>query len=139
MQRILESHPAHPQNIVFLVDAVTELGHCALACNACADACLAGDAIGELRNCISLNLSCADLCLATARIVSRAMEVGIDLTPRLLEVCAQICGACADECEKHADHMEHCRVCAEACRRCEEECLIEAEPQYLTAGAATAS
>jgi hypothetical protein len=29
---------------------------------------------------------------------------------------------CAEECERHAEHHDHCRVCAEACRRCEEAC-----------------
>jgi hypothetical protein len=32
------------------------------------------------------------------------------------------CRACADECEKHAAHHEHCRLCAEVCRRCDQAC-----------------
>ena len=43
--------------------------------------------------------------------------------PRIVaRQCAQICDACAKECEKHAAHMEHCRVCAEICRKCADEC-----------------
>jgi hypothetical protein len=30
--------------------------------------------------------------------------------------------ACAEECERHADHHEQCRICAEQCRRCEDAC-----------------
>jgi hypothetical protein len=39
-----------------------------------------------------------------------------------LQACAQACRSCADECGRHAKHMEHCRICAEACRRCAEAC-----------------
>ena len=39
-----------------------------------------------------------------------------------LEACAIACGACADECAKHADMHQHCRICADVCRRCEEAC-----------------
>jgi hypothetical protein len=41
---------------------------------------------------------------------------------QLLEVCAAACRTCAEECERHAGHHEHCRICAEACRRCERAC-----------------
>ena len=46
------------------------------------------------------------------------------------EACAAACRACGDECERHAQHHEHCRVCAESCRRCEEGCnrLLQALP-----------
>jgi hypothetical protein len=33
-----------------------------------------------------------------------------------------VCRACAEECECHARHHEHCRLCAEECRRCERAC-----------------
>ena len=32
------------------------------------------------------------------------------------------CGACAAECNRHAQMHEHCAVCADACRACEEAC-----------------
>jgi hypothetical protein len=135
MKEILQAHPEAPQNTDFLVKVVTECGHCAMACTACADACLAEPNVAELRNCISLDQTCADICLTVCRVLCRVADVGIDLSASLLEVCMQICGACAEECERHADMHEHCRICAAACRRCEEVCLVDAEPQYLTATA----
>ncbi|MBN9384391.1 MAG: four-helix bundle copper-binding protein [Chitinophagaceae bacterium] len=42
----------------------------------------------------------------------------------LCQLCADICTACAEECERHTQTgMEHYRVCAEACRQCAEECI----------------
>ena len=32
------------------------------------------------------------------------------------------CRLCAEECERHAAKMQHCRICGEACRRCERAC-----------------
>jgi hypothetical protein len=32
------------------------------------------------------------------------------------------CLACAEECDRHAAHHEHCRVCAAVCRRCKQAC-----------------
>jgi hypothetical protein len=32
------------------------------------------------------------------------------------------CLACAEECDRHAAHHQHCRLCAEACRRCKKAC-----------------
>ena len=40
-------------------------------------------------------------------------------TKKLLGLVAEVCEACAEECEKH-QHMEHCRLCAESCRKCAE-------------------
>ena len=49
-------------------------------------------------------------------------EYDADVTKPLLEACVATCKSCGDECERHAQHHEHCRVCAEACRRCEQAC-----------------
>ncbi|MEQ7739658.1 four-helix bundle copper-binding protein [Escherichia coli] len=40
----------------------------------------------------------------------------------MLEACRTACGACAEECERHAAMHDHCQICAEACRRCEQAC-----------------
>ncbi|HRO68820.1 MAG TPA: four-helix bundle copper-binding protein [Chitinophagaceae bacterium] len=37
------------------------------------------------------------------------------------QLCADICIACAEECEKH-EH-EHCLRCAAICRQCAEVCM----------------
>jgi hypothetical protein len=39
-----------------------------------------------------------------------------------MQLCADVCEACAAECGKHADHHAHCKACAEACSRCAAEC-----------------
>lgn len=48
-------------------------------------------------------------------------EVDATLVECARRVCAELCDACAAECEKH-EHHEHCRICAESCRRCAEQC-----------------
>lgn len=40
---------------------------------------------------------------------------------QLCGVCADMCDACAAECEKYSD-VETMRICAEACRRCGKTC-----------------
>jgi hypothetical protein len=95
---------------------------CLQTCTACADACLGEEDVAALRRCISLNLSCADVCGATGRILSRQFEYDPALSRAMLEACRLACRQCAEECERHAGHHEHCRACAEACRRCKQAC-----------------
>jgi hypothetical protein len=40
-----------------------------------------------------------------------------------IELCALACQLCAEECDKHARHHQHCRICAEECRRCYQACV----------------
>jgi len=95
---------------------------CAQACTACADDCLSEESVAELVKCIRLNQDCADICLAAGRIANRQTEYDANVTRGIVEACAAVCRACGDECERHAEHHEHCRICAEACRRCEDAC-----------------
>ena len=37
-------------------------------------------------------------------------------------MCADMCEACAMECEKMGGKMEICKQCAEMCRMCAQEC-----------------
>lgn len=94
----------------------------ALACEACADGCLAERDILPFRRAIQLDRNCADICLATARMLAR----GSDFDPRLwraqIEACARACSFCSAECVRHAYHHAHCRLCAEASRLCAERC-----------------
>ena len=41
---------------------------------------------------------------------------------QLLDAGVASCKSCGDECERHAQHYEHCRVCERACRACERAC-----------------
>lgn len=94
------------------------LAGCITACNQCAVACLQEKEVQMLTGCIQLDLDCAEICGTLLGFVSRhSGQVN-----RLYAVCAAICTACAEECEKH-DHMAHCRQCSQHCRQCAEACL----------------
>ena len=42
----------------------------------------------------------------------------------ICQLCAEMCNACANECDKHAAMgMEHCKECAAACRQCANEAM----------------
>jgi uncharacterized membrane protein len=72
--------------------------------------------------CIRLNLDCADVCATTGNVLSRQTAFEPAVAMAMVQACAEACRVCADECERHAEHMEHCRVCADACRGCERAC-----------------
>jgi len=116
----------HPRPLVadsaVLARCIDECGVCAATCTVCADASLAEDDVRMLARCLRLCLDCADSCVATGRIVSRQTDRDPATQLAALEACRAACGACADECERHAQHHEHCRLCAEECRRCERAC-----------------
>ncbi|MDP9069184.1 MAG: four-helix bundle copper-binding protein [Actinomycetota bacterium] len=95
---------------------------CSRTCTSCADACLSEEMVAELRKCIRLNLDCADICDATGRVLTRQTEYDAPTSKTQLQACLEICRACAQECESHMDHHDHCRICAEECRRCAEAC-----------------
>jgi hypothetical protein len=122
-QQIIELHP-HPGDLDrgALLRCVEECLDCFASCNACADACLAESDLPDLVRCIRVNLDCADACDATGRIVIRQTASDPHLIREMVEACAAACVACAQECDLHAAHHEHCRVCATACRRCQQAC-----------------
>ena len=104
---------SHEQN-QGLLDA---LAKCAAECSHCATACLDEQDVKMLARCIKLDIDCAEICHLAASYVSR----GSEHAQHILNECAEICEACAEECDKHS-HMEHCRRCAEECRACAELC-----------------
>ena len=110
-----------------LIRCIEECLACGESCTSCADACLAEDDVASLRRCIRTNLDCADICHATARIATRLSGGQPASLGALLEVCADECLRCAEECDLHAHHHEHCRVCAAACRSCEQACRAAIE------------
>jgi hypothetical protein len=122
-RQLLDTYPgtlnADPGILAATIDA---LGDCAQACDADADADLREPDLAEMVKCIRLCLDCADVCTATAGVVSRQTAYDANVTRPLLEACAAACKSCGDECERHAQHHEHCRVCEQACRRCEQAC-----------------
>jgi len=122
-RQMLDSHPrTFNLDSGVLAAAIDALSDCAQACAADADADLSEQDLPEMVKCIRLCLNCVDICTATVGVTSRLAEYDADVTRPLLEACVAICQSCGDECERHAQHHEHCRVCAEACRRCGQAC-----------------
>ena len=110
IREMLEAHPQSTSgDLDALVGCIEACSDCAAACTSCADADLGERELPELVRCIRLCLDCADICGATRRIVTRqtASDVGV---------------VCREECERHAEHHEHCRICAAVCSRCEQAC-----------------
>jgi hypothetical protein len=122
-ERMLAAHPSEntidPAVLAACIDACLA---CAQTCTACADACLAETNVAELIDCIRTDLDCADVCFATARLLSRQTEGEAAVIRAQVQACLVACRSCAEDCEAHGDHMEHCRLCAQACRRCERAC-----------------
>ncbi len=123
VREIIETHP-RPTSVDrdALVRSIEECFACAATCAGCADACLGEEDVEKLVRCVRLNLDCADACDSTGRIATRQTELDVGVLRVTLEACAAACHACGEECERHAEHHEHCRFCAGACRRCEQAC-----------------
>lgn len=122
-RQMLDSYPRTSSlDASVLAAAIDALNDCTQACTADVDADLGERDLAEMVRCIRQCLNCIDICTATAGIISRLAEYDADVIRPLLESCVAICKSCGDECERHAQHHEHCRVCAEACRRCEQAC-----------------
>jgi hypothetical protein len=105
-----------------LLRCAEECLDCGASCTACADASLSESDIETMIRVIRLCLDCADVCDATARIVTRQTSPDKGLIRATVEACATACVACAEECDRHAAHHEHCRLSAEECRRCKAVC-----------------
>ncbi len=67
---------------------------------------------------ITLLLDCANICATSAAFMVR----GSQFHPRTCGVCAEVCAACADDCERIAGGDEMMMKCVEICRRCADSC-----------------
>jgi uncharacterized membrane protein len=123
VQEMIENHP-QPSSLDrnVLLRCIETCFDCAATCTSCADACLGEEDVQELVRSIRISLDCADACDAAGRILTRQTAPDLGVIRAMIEACAAICRACAEECERHAAHHEHCRICAEVCRRCEHAC-----------------
>jgi hypothetical protein len=90
---------------------------CASACDHCAASCLKEEHVEMMAQCIQLDLECSTICKTAAQL----MHLQSNHANAICQLCADICTACAEECEKH-DH-DHCKECAAMCRACAEECM----------------
>lgn len=93
---------------------------CAVECEHCATACLNEQNVAMMARCIMLDRECAAICLTAAKI----MGMGGEHASEVCRICADICEACGEECDKH--ESSHCKKCAQACFKCAEECRIMA-------------
>ena len=124
-EQMISTHPdVHGNYSQPLIKCIDDCFSCAQTCTSCADACLAESMVEQLRQCIRLNLDCADVCNAAGALASRRTGSNEDVLRSMIEVCQLACAKCAEECERHADHHDHCRICAQQCRECEESCRI---------------
>ncbi|MFA6924626.1 MAG: four-helix bundle copper-binding protein [Bacteroidales bacterium] len=98
-------------------NCIAACSECAVECTHCASACLNEQDIKMLTRCIRLDHDCTVICL----LAIKAMASGSEFVKQICKLCAEVCNACATECEKHS-HMEHCKRCAEKCRKCAVAC-----------------
>ncbi|MGA9140577.1 MAG: four-helix bundle copper-binding protein [Methanocella sp.] len=95
---------------------------CAESCDADANADFNEKDIKKMVDCIKLDQDCAEVCIMTARYMSRDSV----LSEAACAMCAEICDACAEECERHKN-MEHCVKTASVCRAAANECRKTAQ------------
>lgn len=67
---------------------------------------------------LRLLMDCAQTCLTSADFMLR----GSTFHGRTCGVCAEVCDACAADCERIDPNDAMMKACAEACRRCAESC-----------------
>ena len=124
VSELLATHPRPTQvDREALARCIAECYDCARSCTICVDANLAEEDVAEMRRCIIL----PGLRRRLHRDPPRHGQPpdGIRAGDRAggdRELPAILLLTCAEECERHAQHHEHCRLCAETCRRCEAAC-----------------
>lgn len=118
----LEAHPDCSSENPKLHKMLEALQECAAVCTSCADACLAEEMAVSMRGCIRTNLDCADISTAAARVAGRQTEKDEALIRSMVEACLIACERCGNECESHAEHMEHCKICAGSCEQSAAAC-----------------
>jgi hypothetical protein len=82
-------------------------------CEWCADECLGSD---EMEECARLCRDVVDIASLHARLMARDSQ----FSQQLGELCAEVCDACAEECDRH--DAKHCQVCVDVLRECAESC-----------------
>lgn len=91
---------------------------CADICTRCATHCL--DMGGEHASVEHQTLmqDCADICTVAARLMGRSSQHAA----KFCGECAEICLACAEDCERLAGEDPMMKECAETCRTCAKAC-----------------
>lgn len=89
---------------------------CTRLASVCAHRCIIGGQADRMSRCISLCVDCATVTGACATLMARDSEYA----GQVCGVCADLCDACAAECEKHGNGIM--AQCATACRQCAQTC-----------------
>ena len=101
-----------------------ETRECIEGCTECANTCQEtlvhclqkGDRHADAGHCETL-IDCAEFCQVTVDFLLR----GSEMATNVCGVCADICNRCAQECETFTDDTQMAE-CAEACRRAADAC-----------------
>ncbi len=91
------------------------LMNCAATCENCVSVSIND---GKPLSCYPICLDCADVCILLFRLEAHNSS----FLNQVRKLCAEICDACAAECEKHADYHPQCKACMYSCRECAEKC-----------------
>lgn len=92
---------------------IAALQRCAAACHDLVNSSLDDISQEHSATCVRLALDGAGICEQTGAFLAR----GSAYAGRLLEICLDICSACAEEMGR-TDGADACRQCAAACRDC---------------------
>ncbi len=114
------ARPGDSKNMASCIEACQA---CLVACERCIDAHLDE---GGMAECTRLCRDGAYLCALCTSLMARLSR----FHPDACALCATVCRACAEECQRHDE--DHCRECAQACVACAEECeqmVAHAEPK----------
>ena len=69
-----------------------------------------------MATCAQINRECASICWTSASL----MSIDSRFAKQFCNLCADICEACARECERH--RVDHCQKYWQTCRACADEC-----------------
>lgn len=98
---------------------VQDANHCASICLATAQHCLQQGGNHADPKHINMLTDCAQICQTLAHFASRDSTH----TGSVAKVCADICQACAKNCDSFKDDAQM-QQCATACRTCAETCSV---------------
>lgn len=108
-----------------LQEFTAEMDRCIQNCTDCASTCEE-----TILHCLSLGgkhsspehigllMDCALICATSAKFMLHRSA----FHHRTCEVCADVCQACAEDCERLAGSDRRMQICAEVCRKCSESC-----------------
>jgi hypothetical protein len=101
-----------------LQECLQRCQECHVICTETAQHCLQKGGKHAGADHIRLLLDCADICQTSADFLMRGSPRHVSTC----KVCAEICSACADSCERFDSQDAMMKKCVEMCRSCAESC-----------------